>query len=485
MGVPIDSRGPALRANLTTGDPTIRARLLRESSTFAGRQYLITAVAADRSGLLAGLAQRLAPPGGTRTQSEPEFAFSIDGSVASALLGTFSVAAIVRVVDDEPPSTAPSDTEVAESLKARVHQAGFAECDVERFTAVEDRLFDRRLFDEYRFELIPGRSAPASTVLQDFASGLADREIPIAYLRFPDPPGRDRGPALRVAIGSTLRARARFATDLLASSCAQRHGTAVEKYDAALQWLDYEKRFVSLRDLGPRRQGTLVVPAISEPDQLLAPVFTSLPAEPGRVAHILRVIKGSGATIEAGVMMVLGGYTIATWLVPDGQQPTVQMALASDPELQEWGAEVRVPKLAALRHSNMSKPEGEPVWVGWRCRDIPGVMATVLDSVAAALGRPFNVEYSVSRVLADAETCAGKILVTVPGPEMVNHEQICSRAAAAISPFLREWNPSDSSWLSSPVMVGSDEPWESPWGGIESGWQPDPPFDSETQQTAV
>jgi hypothetical protein len=109
----------------------------------------------------------------------------------------------------------------------------------------------------------------------------------------------------------------------------------------------------------------------------------------------------------------------------------------------------------------------ESYWIAWRCFDQSGVARKVADLiynfVNDACKEPPNLQYAISRVLANRGSCAGKLKLTVPAT-------FCSlgnEGSTALKKLLQAELPLEpASGLPADVLVQPEEPNEEPWASL-------------------
>lgn len=433
------------------------------------RRFLVSLFTTDRPGVLLQAVQELRQ--GLDLSASVPVGFSIDGSLSAAIHGTFSAMIVVRAYIETPGGeqllrALPSDeirAKLEDRLRGIVPAPGL---EVYRLPHTSSRLFLDRQFCEYRF----GAGTAASRlgrIARDFTARLGRAGIPIAYLNFPDPwreqPGHDW---LRIGVGIENAPMSSIDADLDAVICAREHHCVVAKYDPALRGDGLGGRFHVLDDFsGPEGEHA---PTAGPVDV----VFLEGPAEVGYVAEMLSCAPDD--SVLGGSMAVLAGHTVASWIVQAGAGREF-LAKAREPQLsrQTLRGPAREQLIEGLDPGPTTHANATEFWVCWRCRETPGVLAKVLEETQAATGGPtswLNVDRAVSRVLAQGQTCAGKLkfsLVSAGGG--ADLAAIQTRVHEALAGALTNWEPGREDWKSNPVLVLGTEPAADPWASLNLG----------------
>lgn len=414
---------------------------LYETDFEGRRQFLVTLFIRDRPGLLravlaalSGEVLRSCPDGGG---SGPEVVFSVDGSLSSTRLGTFSLALIVR---PEGPMNCSDEQVCSElwnslassitSLPGRSEEASTPEelqesLQVSNFSSRRETLFKDLRFAEYRFGCVDNGIEGASRhrlsrLTAAFASELGKLGIPISYLNFPDhlDDTAESGRVwLRIAVGVAPDIGASLNVDLVADLLSRQYGCVFAKYSPRIDAASLSDRFRTIADYS--EAGGVTSPHVRENQSSGALgemdiIFVSGPARSGFVAEMLH--DEFGLNVRAGTMSVLGGYTLASWAVACGSGDSFVTEVNKRHD-GFWG-EVTA-RRASVRTAEMTKI-ADYLWVAWDVPDRPRVFYRILAAANRALAsfglgeNVANVVYSVSRVIEPHVRCAGKVKLAVP-----------------------------------------------------------------------
>jgi hypothetical protein len=435
------------------------------------RRFLISVFAEDRPGILRGVVSSVAT--GFELPPVPRpIRFSLDGSLSAAIHGTFSSVLVVRAYCESRAGQAmlrwvPEEL-LVDALASRV-RAQIGDCPVEVYPLRHSTadLFSGRRFSEYRFG--SGRADyDFGSVARDFAIALGDSSVPIAYLHFPDS-WRDQ-PAekwLRVGVAFDHPLSSSIEVDIRAAEIAESHQCLLKKYDPSIDGRGLGERFVVLEDA--RLEGEQASDAAQSFSADV--VFVEGEARPGYVAAMLR--GSDPGEVLGGSMTVLAGHTVATWIIKGGRGQAVIDRLAGAHEARAED-DPRPPDRELLSPQLVADPDGlrshGEFWVCWRCGEKPGVLDAILEVVWDHFGgeTEVSIEREVSRVVAEGDTCAGKMLVSFLSapPESMELSALRDAIARRIAFALEGWAPRRSDWIGAPVLVESYEPGEDPWATL-------------------
>jgi len=487
----------------------------------AGR-LIVTLFTGDRKRLLLDLLRQLAAPEGLRARWQVK-AFTVEASLSASLAGVGAVAVVVQPVVGRGRA-ALSDVELdrlADDLERQLRPdgplrapdastSGEAEPPLRvRPIAPGDDvgLYAGRQFREMRFGI--GRSGgagdraarQAARVIDRFSNVLGDQQVPLAYLHYPlrwagATDGRLQW--LRMAYAVTDDPAVDVAVEMAAYAIADDEDVVLSTYDPARRGA-LEDRFVRLRTPRGRRRHLLEdsTPGVEHEADAEAEAEAGAGSRPtmalcirgrARAGLVGRLLGGmSEASVYGCTMAVLYGNTVCNVVVDRaaGEHLRDRLAeLAPDVTVVSYPVGARTQIVGGAGHDEVS------CWVAWSCGDSIGVMHRVIDAVDTVFrGRRVdipNVNYAISRVLADGATCAGKIqfvcsraeaqqvglvpaardVVDRGSADLPGWSALEAEVRAALQPGLVGWRPPHVEWLDRPVAVGPVEPSEEPWARL-------------------
>jgi hypothetical protein len=340
----------------------------------------------------------------------------------------------------------------------------------------EFRLYAGREFREARFGLLRGHESSAAQcarVLRDFASFLANYDVPIAYLHYPHGwkrYGDDRWSWLRVAYAVDRSVGTDAATEAGAWDLADNEGIPLSIYDPTTPAGDMSSRFTVIN-----KAPETVRPVELSPADRIGLCIEGI-ARVGVVAEVLRGVEG--LRIYGCTMSVMYGHTVCNLITDRGGSDALSEALSGELSVVRRDVDRRSPVVA--------RPGAERAqfWVAWYCPESPGVMYNVIRRIyrtfeSSGAHRP-NIHYAISRVLADGYSCAGKIKflcdrddadrvgladrrATREGPGSEGWDQLEAAVRSSIGDVPSDWAPSQRRWAERPVRVSESEPHEEPW----------------------
>ena len=449
-------------------DATRAAFISEELISNAGhsRRFLVWGYAKDRPDILRSIVGAF--QAGAKTPTLPDqLRFSIDGSLSAAIEGLFSAMFVVRAYTDQKAA----DRLVALMSKGHLetHLRGIvSEHLSSRSVGVcaagpGENLLTGLRFAEYRF------GGPSDAAFDEAAGtfatflGSPHRQIPIAYLDFPDRwKGGDDTSWLRMVIG-----------------LPQWGDDETEEREREIEYqaimLADKLRLTVWRSNPPGTQPgslserfhALSTAALPHPDPpgadtgsitRLIPVFVEGHAQPGLVARILRCAQPGD--LRGGTMAVLSSHTVSTWLVQDSKVNNFIQQLKKE-GLQGHYAEPDQEQTRTLTEGRQS------FWLSWRCKDRPGVLLTVLNTLMKELGPDINVEREVSRVVrGDGPTCAGRMRLSVPEGAKLDFAHLEAAVSSKLEFALNDCPGVAQGWIDNPVRAGELEPDEEPWATL-------------------
>lgn len=406
----------------------------------AAPRYLLSMFVIDRPLLLQAVLTAVdsgitVPAEGMFAQmSEPDrtIRFSIDGSLASSMRGAFMTAMVIRAAVPEELLRFRSDldhqvqTLLQMQVAAQLDELDLPEntirnIEVQVFQGIGGNLFRDRRFTEYRFGVRTGsenaQQRVASMILE-FSRHLGEYSSPIAYVYFPDMDHLTSKPDnvdwVRLGVGAPARAVESMEIDLIANSLARSYQCIYRKYDPVLPGGSMESRFMLIADYDKYLS---VDPAPGEDSGATAVdvVFAQGRARAGLVGQMLA--GNVGPRVLAGSMTVLAGHTISSWVVPAGVGAELIDDIRSLEVLEDTSTSLRLYNLGPLNESPRTEVGSDSCWVAWRCCDKPGVARLVVDTIISEMhhrGVDPDFRYMISRVLANGESCAGKLKFRTP-----------------------------------------------------------------------
>lgn len=503
MGTGIIATLPEFRKlNFGTPQPSSYARMSSPASFESAPELTIAIFLTDGVDLLASVLDVLAegvevadsdsPPRGGEDDARGagRVRFSIDGSVSSVLFGTFFLGFAVRPVGGiEAPGVDASRIDlVADALEGalkkrliRVSACLTPYVKVVKSEPVHSDIFSGRVFSEYRFGLarpVPVPGGPSyrplfSEVAREFTATLGRDGIPLAYLYFPDEgTGSDSesdwirfGVAADEAVSSLLEA------DKDAAELARKYKCVLRKYDPGSRAEFMGDRFRTIAS-----HGSLDTDGCVQIPREVDVVYSAGTARKGYVAEMVNF--DGGTRLLAGSMTVLAGRTVACWVTERGRgvelRDLIQSVNKGDP-----AGDV---ELQAIDTGNISTThQATSLWVAWRSPDRPGVMRDIVSGLTSEVRRITGVRkdslkgpdfrYSVSRVLADQNSCAGKIKFSIDAAAaravLAEADQISrtlERRLSSAVPLLERLRNRGKGRLE--IVLRDVEPGEEPWASL-------------------
>jgi hypothetical protein len=499
------------------------ARMLAASRRSLGGgapKFLITSSTPDRPGILCDLLDSLIKP--LELKGLPRIhSFSVESSMTASLARIGAVAVVVEPVIS-PDEDASLLTHAADDIIVHLRQqldaalgpdaaqlhtqrAGFPP--VKRLSPGDEfSLYGGRVYREVRFGLRSGgvyrsdisrdAAEKCARILQRFTKALKEYDTPIAFVHFPHG-WNSHAPDLswlRVAYAIDHAVGLDTATEIAAWNIACEEHVALSVYEPSHRGLPYPQRYEHILPPSIARQPSKTSRIGSRVSVCIDGI-----ARTGLLADTLTGLDGLAASPEHPLALfgctagVLYGHTVTSLVIDSdfsselGSNPGALRLAAG---LGEKNAvSVQLPDDDAPVMKN--KPEAT-FWVAWCCGEQSGVIRTlmnaVMDSFAEAGAEPPNVEYAISRVLADGFTCAGKMkfsgdprVIRQLGIQNALYEQGDSRLQEvlvhAIGDALEGWEPPDPAWSERPIWLTASEPREEPWAtlvvpeGATEGWR--------------
>jgi len=480
----------------------------RRSVGGGGSKFLITSFTQDRPGLLLALLDRLGKP--LRLPGMPVIeGFSVDSSMSASLVRVGAMALVVEPVVGESDDVTVLDEagdEIRDYLldelkdvqgndadRLRMRRVGFPP--VKRVSAGDElSLYGGRVYREVRFGLRSGRDRRADVsrsaaeqcarILTSFTASLKAYEIPIAFVHFPHG-WRSHHPDiswLRVAYAVDQGVGSDIAAEVAAWNVADRERVALSVYEPTNRDREYPYRYEHI--LRPPDQS-----GSSQPQYMDGRVSICVEglARTGLLSDTISALSELGESSGGPLALfgctagVLYGHTV-TNLVVDADHGA---------ELWDDPGKLRVitgsgdPAAVSVQKPDDEAPVMEDksdatFWIAWCCGESSGVIRKLLRSIfrrfrdsGAAVP---NVEYAISRVVADGFTCAGKIKLS-GDPRVVDQLGLHDQAedakakaqdelASAISDALERWHPAEQAWKDRPIWLTSSEPREEPWATL-------------------
>jgi hypothetical protein len=474
----------------------------------AGRM-IVTLFTGDQAGLLAGHLRRLAAPGevGERWRLR---AFTVEASLSASLAGVGALAVVVQPVFWEDRNLSPADLarlagELRRELRPRAPLRApdvssavptGLQWDVQPIAPGDDLvLYAGRQFREMRFRIGCGRVAAgrAARVIDRFSNVLGDQEVPLAYLHYPlhwAGEADHQQQWLRMAYAVADDPAADLALEMAAYSIAEAEDVALCTYDPTRPGT-MENRFVTLREppeRGRRQPGDPSRGTAAGAEGTGRPTLALCirgRARPGLVGRLMRGL--SGASVYGCTMAVLYGNTVCNVVLDhtSGEEMHRRLAdLAPDVTVVPYRVDAHTPIVGGAGDDDMS------CWVAWCSGDQIGLMQRVVEAVYGVFRdrrvEVPNVNYAISRLLADGGTCAGKVHFVCSRREaeqvgLAPHHDAPGDVGAAppegwsalreavreaVRPALAGWRPPHREWLARPVEVGTVEPSEEPWARL-------------------
>jgi len=523
--------GPAVPADIPAAVDTVEAAYAEMLPAGHGGldvgspRLLVTVHVDDTEEVLLQLLAELAEPQALRSMW-PLRTFTVEASVSASLAGVGAIAIVVKPIFDPPGTRLDQESlrgliaDLATQLRSRLAPGGdggeteavpgprpndpaVAVQPIER--GDEYALYAGRHFREMRFGIDrrdPMWAATCARLIASFSAALGRRGVPLAYLHFPLlwdslPPSWHEVNAthvrwLRMAYavpsggGDTS---VDTGIELDAWGIADDEGVGLAAYEPTIRGA-LEDRFVLLTPPPP-------FSAVTTPDASTINGAASQEAHgPANVALGVEVLAKAGlladvmrdlpaARVYGCTVAVLYGQTLCNIVVDEAtSEELVRRVLQKDGGVAPHPVQ---PTVQVVRRSN---DQDFVFWVAWCCGDRPGVMRSVLQTVRSAFQREDqrmpNINYAISRVLADGRTCAGKVeLICLrqeaarmglldpnhPVGERANESlggwrRLETALGRAIAPALVGWAPQTVEWLARPVTVGDAEPSEQPWAQL-------------------
>jgi len=358
---------------------------------------------------------------------------------------------------------------------------------VEPFEGVDIQLFGDRVFTEYRFGARKERRS-LTRITAEFTARLGEYDVPIAYLYFPD--DNDQGSEgtewVRIGVGAPDDPLESLDVDVVAIDLAREYSCAFRKYNPGINATSLSEKFREIVDFRPASGAVVIEPgAIVSGRKGADVVFVHGQARSGFVGDMLRAPVGS--TVEGGSMSVIGGFTMACWVLPEGsglafkarsekigRRGTSSGALKGD-------VEVRLSQIPGA--VDQARPDSTCLWLAWRLPERPGVFRLIIAALREAARDVFggagdvDVRYAVSRVLDSRMGCAGKVKFEVDsgasrGDAVAAAKDLEERVHKLMKARLAEvgidWGEGETSH-SGEIVVRVLEPGEEPWASLIVG----------------
>ncbi len=283
-------------------------------------------------------------------------------------------------------------------------------------------ILDGRAFVELSFE-IPVDDDATARLLSTLCRSATEIGAPIGHLHLPSTP--QEGTRLRMGVG------------LDAGNDSLHLGTLSTMHQIACDFDVGLKAFTKLVD-----RWTELRPDRGEPHRAVVQgggwqVQLVAEARIGLLASVIARFSDAGLPVEHGTMLVIEGCTVATLgggssIGRDGLASVIQRLSNSDGVMDV--AEIpREPLGDAQSGAQFAGAvvEGDPVWVGWRCDNRAGGLASLLDLFEQLFGHGYNITYVASRAVEGGRKNAGR-LRAVPTNLLSLDER--HKAATEISP---------------------------------------------------
>lgn len=279
MGYPLTVRGPALpRIDYRHPSETLQIGIAREFAFRPAFRFMVSIFATDRLGLLETALSALSGPRNSPSMGK-RVRLSVDGSLSSAVHGTYTMSFIVRVMPEDGGTLVFDqvanclDTEIIPGLISDLEGGDAGEPSSSGrpesttsvhtpsvrffwspFTALPDSLFGGRHFAEYRF-VSSSQARSSRAQLAGMASALAEelgsRDVPITHLYFPDDGGDEDNPSassLVVGFAPTEDLATSISLDLAANHLAAAHDLKFTKLVAVGSYEEQPRRSVLIAD---------------------------------------------------------------------------------------------------------------------------------------------------------------------------------------------------------------------------------------------
>lgn len=427
----------------------------------------------ERAGSASGRPKAASPA----TRSE----FSVDGSFVASVGGCFVMALIVHPCG---PSYPGAHRHLRERLIAAVcEQSGESReviedgVRVEPFLGIDSTLFVNRVFTEYRFGA--GPEGPSLTsVTAEFAAALGKHGVPIAYLYFPDDgdDAQDDTDWVRIGVGAPEAPIQSLEVDSAAVALARRNRCALYKYDPSAEAPSLSEKFIEIvdfRDPLPAPKHKNEVPDARDGADV---VFVRGEARSGFVGQILE--NDISGRIVGGSMSVVGGVTMACWVLPSGTGSSFESRIRRSMESYGLAAPGRFDtrRVQVQRAPSPHSMRRGHLWLAWRLPDRPGVFRRIVGALRQAVreesgNADADVRYAVSRVLDFASGCAGKIKFDITSPLDVADDSLVRRLQDRVLALIEQGSPASGT---APIPVGDEdqlvigrmEPGEEPWASL-------------------
>ncbi len=463
----------------------------------------------DRAGVLHSVVRALHE--GFESSSNPEgrIRFNIEASLTVSIAHLGSIALVVQplILDDLSDEQAPDSAEPQEYPAAEAenglseilwnalfehgltrHQARIT---IDRLPdRANELLFAERVLREYRFAPVAAVTTEEEAIstlqlmgatLAEVSETIASYDIPIPYFHFPhnwagpkpceqSADDRIRGQWLRVAFAARPELFGDQAElDMKCAAIAARRGLALAVFDAfATEQTRFSDKFVLVSPIDPTE---VPIQSLDAGDLACAGVLV---AGKARVGFVRDVMAGTGSVAVGGSMAVLYGQSVIMLAVPASSAEQVKQGLLERTDSTDY----RVFQVKTAADDRRLKRSESNFWVAWVCKETAGVVRAVLDTVQTVVKSEFgdsegmgpNVVYSISRVLSDGYSCAGKIkfsLVGIGGERFAPTflTQVESAIRASLKTALG-WTPPRTAWSDRPIAVSESEPTEEPWATL-------------------
>jgi hypothetical protein len=487
MGLPVDVVGQGAPTEVQYRHPRAWAlpTIAQELAFSPSPRFLLSVFSTDRPGILKTALRKVAQTFhlddlGTQVR------FTIDGSLSSAVHGTFTMSFLLRPVfvvsrDREQRVNHAVKNRVMPELAHNIRlsiaeEVGPATVQVMHtgFEVRNDSIFRDRYLSEYRFlfNRASTSSDQCSALAGHIAALLGRHGVPITYLYFPDfGRGVANLPTLVVGLAPLRDGGNQVEIDLEANTLAFGYQARFEK---AL----FESAGVSehrLIRIGDYRHPTSVAPhSGAAKDWDAGPVdlvFARFVARPGLVGEMLSEHEASTAShvmLLGGSMTVLAGHTVACWVLREGSGQRLEHRISEIAEKSGLSEEVSLHRSVGVRTPSEQFSPQTPCWLAWDFPDMPAVFADIVRALNDYLFKNFGIEpdykYSVSRVLEQGHRCAGKLKFSLPAETAVRLEADLQRVSDSLISILELAKGPGELSSSSSLVVRMKEPLEQPWG---------------------
>lgn len=385
----------------------------------AAPRFLVTVVAAGSESPLQEVLASLARTDVVVDESRLALDLSIEGSFSFHFGQVSLFAGVVRAsqavtserVEGLESSTAAIRERVRSDLDSTLgaeFKGGIWKAEVESFRAREDRLFgERQRFGWYQFTASGLNAVRALAGVAAAVSGeLGRRRLPIAYLYFPTATGGPEGTkALRIGVRLPDRVADALEVDFCLNDLAAANHVNFFKGGRHEHW-----GLSAMEEIARYEEPMPFASTDPGPVAGVELIWARGPARAGFVAQMLDC--GGAEDLLGGSMAVLAGTTIACWILPRSRGGKFAVGLRKC-LVEEADTDVRQYPLD-LDDVYLEDWMAEPAWwLTWECKDEAGVFSALVNQLTALVmretGEPPKYRYSVSRVQATGETCAGSL----------------------------------------------------------------------------